>query len=47
MLKKTVTQEVVVKGYEEIVEKLKGNEIILNETTAKIIILGNFNIKDE
>jgi len=47
MLRKSVSKEEVVKGYEEIVEKLNGNEIILNETTAKIIILGNFNIKDE
>ena len=47
MLRKSVSKEEVVKGYEEIVEKLKGNEIILNETTDKIIILGNFNIKDE
>ena len=35
MLKKTVTQEVVVKGYEEIVEQLKKKEITLDEASQK------------
>ena len=45
MLKKTVTQEVVVKGYEEIVEQLKKKEITLDEASQKIIYLGKSNIK--
>ena len=45
MLKKTVTQEVVVKGYEEIVEQLKKKEITHDEASQKIICLGKSNIK--
>ena len=45
MLKKTVTQEVVVKGYKEIVEQLKKKEITLDEASQKIIYLGKSNIK--
>ena len=45
MLKTTVTKEVVVKGYEEIVEQLKKKEITLDEASQKIICLGKSNIK--
>ena len=45
MLKKTVTQEEVVKGYEEIVEKLKKKEITLDEASIKIVYLGKSNIE--
>jgi len=44
MLKRTITQEEVIKGYEEIVEKLKKNEITLDEASLEILILGNSNI---
>ena len=45
MLRKRVSKEEVVKGYEEIVEQLKKKEITLDEASQKIIYLGKSNIK--